>query len=93
MRKLVEYLGGQWGKIPLERQYEDAEQALFHTTQKPDEANDSYLARADVMWSRLLARKMSLSDIQAYVVLRGSLLTAEEKKELSWTVRWPVNSL
>ena len=93
VRKLVEYLGGQWGKIPLERQYEDAEQALFHTTQKPDEANDSYLARADVMWSRLLARKMSLSDIQAYVVLRGSLLTAEEKKELSWTVRWPVNSL
>ena len=82
VRKLVEYLGGQWGKIPLERQYEDAEQALFHTTQKPDEANDSYLARADVMWSRLLARKMSLSDIQAYVVLRGSLLTAEEKKRV-----------
>ena len=82
VRKLIEHLGGQWGKIPLERQYEDAEQALYHTIQKSDEANDSYLARADVMWSRLLARKMTISEIQAYVVLRGSLLTADEKKRV-----------
>ena len=82
VKKLIEYLGGQWGKIALERQYEDAEQALYHTIQKPDEANDSYLARADVMWSRLLARQMTLDQIQAYVVLRGSLLTADEKKRV-----------
>ena len=82
VRKLIEHLGGQWGKIPLERQYEDAEQALYHTIQKSDEANDSYLARADVMWSRLLARKMKIEEIQAHVVLRGSLLTADEKKRV-----------
>ena len=82
VRKLIEHLGGQWGKIPLERQYEDAEQALYHTIQKSDEANDSYLARADVMWSRLLARKMQIEEIQAYVVLRGSLLSADEKKRV-----------
>ena len=82
VQKLVEYLGGSWGKIALERQYEDAEQALYHTVQKSDEANDSYLARADVMWSRLLARKMTLAEIQAYVVLRGSQLTTEEKKRV-----------
>ena len=82
IKKLIEYLGRQWGKIALERQYEDAEQALYHTIQKTDEANDSYLARADVMWSRLLARQMTLDQIQAYVVLRGSLLTADEKKRV-----------
>ena len=58
--KLIELLGGQWGRIPLEKQYEEAEQALFHTIQRQDESNDSFLARADVMRSRLLARKMTL---------------------------------
>ena len=82
VHKLIQYLGGQWGKIALERRYEDAEQALFHTVQKADEANDSYLARADVLWSRLLSREMTIKDLQAYIVLRGSLLTAEEKKRV-----------
>ena len=82
IQKLIEYLGGQWGKIALERQYEDAEQALFHTMQRPDEANDSYLARADILWSRLLSRKMTISDLQAYIVLRGSLLSSEEKRKV-----------
>ena len=82
IQKLIEYLGGQWGKIALERQYEDAEQALFHTMQRPDEANDSYLARADILWSRLLPRKMTFSDLQAYIVLRGSFLSSEEKKKV-----------
>ena len=50
IKKLIGFLGGAWGKIALERQYEDAEQALYHTVQKQDEANDSYLARADVLW-------------------------------------------
>ena len=81
IQKLIEYLGGQWGKIALERQYEDAEQALFHTMQRPDEANDSYLARADILWSRLLSRKMTISDLHAYV-LPGSLLSSEEKKKV-----------
>ena len=82
IKKLIGFLGGAWGKIALERQYEDAEQALYHTVQKQDEANDSYLARADVLWSRLLSRKMTMSDLQAYVVLRGSQLTADEKKRV-----------
>ena len=82
IKKLIGYLGGAWGKIPLERQYEDAEQALYHTVQRQDEANDSYLARADVLWSRLLARKMTMSDLQAYVVLRGSQLSSDEKKKV-----------
>ena len=82
VQRLVELLGGSWGKIPLELQYQDAERALFETVQKADEANDSYLARADVLWSRLLSRKMSLEDLQAYILLRGSLLSSEEKKKV-----------
>ena len=47
--RLVELLGGQWGRVPLEKAYESAERALFRCQQRSDETNDSYLARADVM--------------------------------------------
>ena len=66
----------------MEKQYEEAEQALFHTIQRQDESNDSFLARADVMWSRLRARKMTLQDLQAFITLRGSCLSAEDKKRV-----------
>lgn len=82
VKRLVELLGGQWGRIALEHQYEDAEAALFNTIQKPDESHDSYLARTDIMWSRLLSRRMTLEELQAYMTLRGSLLTTEEKKRV-----------
>eukprot|EP00435_Cladocopium_sp_Y103_P002596 s5225_g1.t1 len=82
VKKVIELLGGHWGKIGLERQYEDAEQALFHTAQLPDESNDSFIARADVMWSKLLARKLTIADLQAFILLRGSNLSPEEKKKV-----------
>ena len=82
VRKIITLLGGHWGKIGLEKQYEDAETALFHTTQHSDESNDSYLARADVAWSKLLSRKLQLSDLQAFILLRGSSLSPEEKKKV-----------
>ena len=80
--KLVEILGGTWGRIPLEKQYEEAEQALYHTVQRADESNDSFLARADILWSKLLARKMDLETLQAYITLRGSCLSPEDKKRV-----------
>ena len=82
IKKLVELLGGQWGRIPLAKKYEEAEIALFHTQQHGDETNDSYLARADVNWSKLLAQKTTLADLQAFITLRGSSLTAEDKKKI-----------
>ena len=82
VHKLVELLGGHWGKIPLQTQYQDAERALFETHQHQDESNDSYIARADILWSRLLSRKMDISELQAYILLRGSLLATEEKKRV-----------
>ena len=34
------------------------------------------------MWTRLLSQKLNLEDLQAYVTLRGSQLSAEEKKRV-----------
>ena len=82
VKRVIELLGNHWGRIGLEKKFEDAELALFQTQQRADEANDSYLARADIMWSKLLARKMKLEELQAYVLLRGSQLTPEEKKRV-----------
>ena len=66
----------------LERQYELAERALFRCQQKGDETADSFLARADIMWSELYARNIALKDLQPYITLRGSQLSADDKKRV-----------
>ena len=68
--------------MPLEQRFDAAEKALFRCVQRPDESNDSYLARADVLWSELLTKNMSLAELRAYIVLRGSLLPSEDKKRV-----------
>lgn len=80
--KIIEVLGGDWGQIPLEKKYESAERAIYHCIQRPDESNDSYLARSDILWTELLTKKMKLEELQSYVVLRGSGLSAEDKKRV-----------
>ena len=84
VKLLVEVVGGQFGQVPLEKRYEAAEKALFRCNQRSDESNDSYLARTDVVWAELLAQDppMAMSDLQAYVILRGSLLSSDDKKRV-----------
>ena len=82
VEKLVPILGGHWGKISLERKYEKFEKAVFRCVQRTDESNDSFLARADILWSELLASKVTLEELQAYIVLRGSQLSADDKKRV-----------
>ena len=82
VQKLIEYLGGQWGKIGLEKRYADAERALFQCSQQGDESHDSYLARADVLWSKLKSQKLQIDDLQAYITLRGAQLSSEDKKRI-----------
>ena len=82
IEKIIEILGGDWGQIPLEKKYECAERAIFHCTQRADESNDSYLARADILWTELLSKQMKLEELQSYIVLRGSGLSAEDKKRV-----------
>ena len=82
IKKIIEILGGHWGQISLERRYEFAERALYKCVQKADETADSYLARADIMWTELNSRSMKLADLQAYVTLRGSNLSSDDKKKV-----------
>ena len=79
---LVTLLGGQWGKVNLEKKYDIVERALFRCIQKPDESNDSFLARCDVVWSELLAKQVKLDEIQSYIILKGSRLSTDDKKRV-----------
>ena len=80
--KVVELLGGQWGQIPLEKKFEAAARALYRCQQRSDETNDSYLARADVLWQELLNKGMQIDELQAYITLRGANLNADDKKRV-----------
>ena len=75
IHRIVEILGGHWGQIDLEKKYEFAERALYKCLQKSDESADSFLARADIMWTELNSKDIKLTDLQAYVTLRGSVYT------------------
>ena len=82
VKRLIELLGGHWGQIGLEKKYADAERALFQCTQTSDESHDSFLARADILWTKLRSQKLQIEDLQAYITLRGSLLSSEDKKRV-----------
>eukprot|EP00435_Cladocopium_sp_Y103_P037018 s557_g9.t1 len=82
VEKLIELLGGHWGKTGLEKRYADAEKALFQCNQQPDESHDSYLARADVLWTKLKSQKLKIEDLQAYITLRGAQLSSDDKKRI-----------
>ena len=79
IKKIVEI-----GQAPLEKKHELVEKAIYRCSQKSDETSDSYIARADVVWSDMLARSISLAEIQAYTILRGSKLQPEDKKRGKW---------
>ena len=51
--------------MSLERKYESVEKALFKCVQRQDESNDSFLARCDVNWSELKAKKIHLDEVHA----------------------------
>ena len=71
------------GSNPVGKEvYLCAERALFHCIQKQDESNDSYLARADILWTELISKQIKLEELQSYIVLRGSGLAAEDKKRV-----------
>ena len=58
------------------------EKALYHCVQKQDESNDSYLARADILWTEVLSKGIKLEESQSYITLRGSGLSPEDKKSV-----------
>ena len=79
---LVKTLGGVWSKTTLEDKYEKVEKALYGTTQKHDETNESYLARHEILFEDVITQGASLTDLRAYILLRNSGLSAEDKKRV-----------
>eukprot|EP00435_Cladocopium_sp_Y103_P026975 s1765_g6.t1 len=79
---LVEALGGEWGRIASEAKFEMFERALYLTVQKGDESNNSYLARHDAAFEELMTQKVKLEDVRAYVLLRQSVLSSEDRKKI-----------
>ncbi|CAE7452348.1 unnamed protein product [Symbiodinium sp. KB8] len=82
VKLLVSTLGGSWGKTDLEAKYDVFEKALYGTVQKQDETNDSYLARHDVHFEELLSQNVTFEQVRAYILLRQSQLTAEDRKKI-----------
>ena len=79
---LVDAIGGSWGSTDFEEKYEYFERALYGTTQRSDESHDSYLARMEANFVELVNRGTKLEEVQAYVLLRQSLLPPEDKKRI-----------
>ena len=83
IKRIAELVGGKWGAIPLEKKkFDIVEKALFRGAQKTDESSDSYLSRNDVIWTESISKKTQLSEIQAYILLRGIRLNSEDKKRV-----------
>lgn len=82
VKYLVEALGGAWGKLESEEKYDLFERALFMVAQGSDESNDSYLARHDSAFEDLEAKNVTVREIRAYILLRQSTLTAEDRKRV-----------
>ena len=78
----VESLGGQWGKLASEEKLAYFEKAIYQTVQRSDKTNDSYLARHDVAFEDMMAYKVTMEEIRAYVLLRQSQLGAEDRKRI-----------
>ena len=82
VKYLVEALGGQWGRLPSEETYELFEKALYATVLRSDEWNDSYLARHDASFEDLVSSGVKIEEIRAYVLLRQSMLSMEDRKKV-----------
>ena len=82
VKALIKAIGGSWGATDFEERFEYFEKALYGITQKPDESNDSYVSRMEAVFTELLARGTSLEEVQAYVLLRQSTLSSEDKKRV-----------
>lgn len=72
---LVDAIGGSWGSTDFEEKYDG-------TTQRNDESHDSFLSRMEANFMELINRGTKLEEVQAYVLLRQSLLPAEDKKRI-----------
>ena len=79
----METLGGAWGRSATEDKFHYFEQAIFQVAQKPDESNDSYVARHDAYFKELITRKVKLEEIRAYILLKRVVVAAQVELKAS----------
>ena len=77
---LVNTLGGVWGKTVLENKYERFEKAIYATSQRSDETNESYLARHEILFEDVLCQGATFADMRSYILLRNSVVCREKKR-------------
>ena len=82
IKAIVEAWGGSWGQTVLEQKYEHFERAIYTTVQKGDETHDRNIARHDVHFEEVLAQNISFGELRAYVLLRQSQLSPDDKKRI-----------
>ena len=82
VKLLVSTLGGVWGKTTLEDKYEKFERAIYGISQRSDESNESYMARHEIVFEDVVSQGASLTDMRAYILLRNSALSADDKKRV-----------
>ena len=82
VRLLVSTLGGLWGRTELEEKYTYFERVIYGTVQHADESNDSYLSRHDVNFEELISKGTTLDEVRAYILLRQSQLSPEDRKKV-----------
>ena len=82
IKLIVETVGGSWGQTALEERYEFFERAIYGVQQKSDESHDSYLSRHDICFDELLSQGTTFEELRAYVLVRQSLLSSEDKKRI-----------
>ena len=83
LKALIALLGGDWGALELENRYADLEKCIYSLHQIGDESNDSWVARSTVAWSKMLAKGITLEEVQGFVLLRHSTIIGDDKKK-SW---------
>ena len=81
--KLLEStLGGVWGKTTLEDKYEKVGRVIYGLNQRQDESNESYLVRREILFEDMISQGAILDDVRAYILLRNSALSADDKKRV-----------
>ena len=55
---------------------------VFQLHQQGDESIDSWIARSNAHWSRLLQKGVTLAEFQAYILLRHSKVDSDDKRKL-----------
>ena len=82
IKLIVETVGGSWGQTALEERYEFFERAIYEVQRKSDESHGSYLSRHDICFDELLSQGTTFEELRAYVLVRQSLLSSEDKKRI-----------